>query len=76
MLGKDAQVLLNQLSTLMDEKLEEPFSHVRGFINGKITTEQQNMKHRYWCINQGSIRNREAKSDNRDYETVATFYML
>ena len=38
-LGKKAQVLLNQLSQIMAEKLEEPVSHMRGQINGKSTIE-------------------------------------
>ena len=36
MIGKEAQVLLNQSSGLMTEKLEEPISHMRGWVNGKI----------------------------------------
>ena len=34
MLGKESQVPLNQLSWVVDKKLEEPVSYVRGWING------------------------------------------
>ena len=33
MLVKDALVILSNLSQLMSEKLEEPISHVRGWVN-------------------------------------------
>ena len=36
MLGKEALVVLTNLSRLMVEKLEEPISHVRGWVNGRI----------------------------------------
>ena len=36
MLGKEALVVLSNLSRLMAEKLEEPTSHVRGWVNGLI----------------------------------------
>ena len=36
MLGKEALVILSNLSRLMAEKLEEPISHVRGWVNGRI----------------------------------------
>ena len=34
MLGKEDQVLLEQLSQIMPEKMEEPVSHVSRWING------------------------------------------
>ena len=36
MLGKEAQVLLKQLSQIMVEKMEEPVSHMRGWIDRKV----------------------------------------
>ena len=39
MLGKEAKVLFNLLSQLMANKTKEPFSHIRGWINGWITIE-------------------------------------
>ena len=35
--GKDDIVVLSGFSRLMTEKLEEPISHVRGWVNGEIT---------------------------------------
>ena len=35
-IGKEAQVLLKKLIQLMDKKLEEPVSHMRWWINGRI----------------------------------------
>ena len=36
MLGKEAPVVLVNLSRLMAEKLKEPISHVCGWFNGRI----------------------------------------
>ena len=36
MLGKESQVLLNQLSRLMDKKLEEPVFYVYRWINHEL----------------------------------------
>ena len=33
MLGKEALVILTNLSLLMAEKLKEPISHVHGWVN-------------------------------------------
>ena len=35
-LGKEAQVVLITLSQLMAAKMEEPISHVKGWVNGRI----------------------------------------
>ena len=37
MMGKEYQVVLADLSQLMDAKMEEPTSHVKGWVNGWIT---------------------------------------
>ena len=37
MLGKEAQVLINHLSQLMADKLEEKYSHVHMLINRQIS---------------------------------------
>ena len=37
MLGKEALVVLTNLSQLVAEKLEEPISHLRGWFNGRIS---------------------------------------
>ena len=34
--GKESKVLLVTLSILMDAKMEEPISHVKGWVNGQI----------------------------------------
>ena len=36
MLGREAQVILTNLSPLMAAKMEEPISHMRGWVNGQI----------------------------------------
>ena len=36
MIGKEALVVLQNLSRLMAEKMEEPISYVRGWINSQI----------------------------------------
>ena len=38
MLGKEAVTLLSNISKTMTAKMEEPVSHVRAWINGRITT--------------------------------------
>ena len=35
-LGKEALVVLADLSRLMEAKVDEPISHVRGWVNGRI----------------------------------------
>ena len=37
MLGKEAQAVLATLSRLMAAKKEEPISHVKGWVNVRIT---------------------------------------
>ena len=37
MLGKEAPVVLSNLSRIITEKPEEPISHERGWFNGRIT---------------------------------------
>ena len=34
--GKESKVLLVTLSLLMAAKMEEPISHVKGWVNGQI----------------------------------------
>ena len=37
MLGREALVVLANFSRLVAEKIDEPISHVQGWINGRIT---------------------------------------
>ena len=37
-LGKEAQVVLATLSRLVAAKMEEPISHVKGWVNSQIST--------------------------------------
>ena len=36
MIGKEALVVHTNMSQLMATKLEEPLSHIRGWVNGRI----------------------------------------
>ena len=38
-LGKEALIVLANLSQLMAVKMDEPISHVRGWINGQMEIE-------------------------------------
>ena len=43
MMGKEAQVILATLSIIMDDKIDEPISHVKCWFNGRIEIEVANL---------------------------------
>ena len=62
-MGKEAQVILATLSQLMDAKIEEPISHVKGWVNGQIAIMVTRSYYRMLCIDRFS-------STLRTYETI------
>ena len=48
-LGKEALVELDTLSRLMTEKMEEPISQIKGWVNGSIVINVVRLHSRMLC---------------------------
>ena len=65
MLGREALVVLTQLSQTMAVEMDEPILHVRGWINGRIATAVARSYSRMICGAQlpSPLRDREPDWD-------------
>ena len=63
MLRKEALVVLTNLSRLMAEKLEEPLSHIPGWVNGQFTIRSMRSYSGMMCVASLPIPLRDQEPD-------------